>query len=77
MKTVTVHHAKTHLSKLIADAEQGEEVVIRRDKVAAVRLVPVGDPVPARAFGALAGKVTVTQAFFEPLPADELAAWER
>ncbi len=75
MKTVTVHKAKTHLSQLIAEAEAGEEVIVMRDKQAAVRLVPVGEPVPKRQFGALAGKVSVTPAFFEPLPDDELVAW--
>lgn len=75
MKTVTVHKAKTHLSQLIAAAEAGEEVIIMRDQEAAVRLVPVGEPAPARRFGALAGKVSVTSAFFEPLPESELAAW--
>ncbi len=29
-KTVNVHDAKTHLSKLLADVERGEEVVIAR-----------------------------------------------
>ncbi|MBU1271203.1 MAG: type II toxin-antitoxin system Phd/YefM family antitoxin, partial [Alphaproteobacteria bacterium] len=36
MTTVTVHHAKTHLSKLIAAAERGEEVVIARGDKPAV-----------------------------------------
>lgn len=75
MKAVTVHKAKTHLSQLIAAAEAGEEVVIMRGQEAAVRLVPVGEPVPTRRFGALAGKVSVTAHFFEPLPDSELAAW--
>ena len=76
MTTVTVHAAKTHLSQLIAKVEAGEEVVILRGTEPVVRLVPAGDPAPKRVFGALAGKVAVTDAFFEPLPADELAAWE-
>jgi prevent-host-death family protein len=38
---VNVHHAKTNLSKLIAAAEDGEEVIIARNGKAAVRLVPV------------------------------------
>jgi prevent-host-death family protein len=75
VKTVTVHKAKTHLSQLIAAAEAGEEVVIMRDQEPAVRLVPVGEPAPSRRFGALAGKVSVTSDFFEPLPESELAAW--
>ena len=36
MKTVTVHEAKTHLSRLIARAEAGEEVVIVRGKIPVV-----------------------------------------
>ncbi len=47
-----------------------------RGKEPAVRLVPASVPTPKRVFGALAGRVVVTDAFFDPLPADELAAWE-
>ena len=38
---VNVHEAKTSLSKLLADAERGEEVVIARNGVPVVRLVPI------------------------------------
>ena len=41
---VNVHHAKTHLSKLIAAAESGEEVIIARAGKAAVKLVLVTPP---------------------------------
>ena len=47
-----------------------------RGKEPAVRLVPANVPAPKRVFGALAGKVVVTAAFFEPLPEDELTGWE-
>ena len=77
MKTVTVHKAKTNLSQLIADVEGGEDVVIMRGKEPAVRLVSAHVPTPKREFGALAGKVLVTAAFFEPLPDDELTHWEK
>ncbi len=76
MKTVTVHKAKTNLSQLIAEVEAGEEVIIMRGKDPAVRLVPANVAAPKRVFGALAGKVHVTDAFFEPLPDEELAGWE-
>lgn len=75
MKSVTVHKAKTHLSQLIAEVEAGEEITIRRGQDAVVRLVPV-EGQPKREFGALAGKVSLTPAFFEPLSDDELAGWE-
>ena len=77
MKTVTVHKAKTTLSQLIADVEAGEDVVIQRGRQPVVRLVPVGAATPKRQFGALAGKVGLDAGFFEPLPDDELAVWER
>jgi prevent-host-death family protein len=75
MKLVTVHTAKTNLSQLIAAAEAGEEVIIQRGHEAVVRLVPVASPAK-REFGALAGKVSLDPGFFEPLPPDELDAWE-
>ena len=76
MPTYTVHDAKTNLSKLIEQAEAGEEVIIARRDQPAVRLVPVGRKAPRRKFGAYKGMAGVTDAFFEPLPEDELAAWE-
>lgn len=75
MIMVTMHKAKTNLSQLVADAEAGEEVIITRDSVPAVRLVPVGERKPRRMFGALADSVSVTDAFFDVLPDDELSAW--
>jgi prevent-host-death family protein len=76
MTTVTVHEAKTNLSKLIARVLAGEEVVIARGKVPAVKIVPA-QPIekPKRLLGRLKGKVELTDAFFEPLPDDELKAW--
>lgn len=74
MSIVTVHEAKTNLSRLIAEALDGGEVVIARGKVPVVRLVPVALP-KSRRPGALKGKIAIDKRFFEPLPDDELAAW--
>ena len=75
MKTVTMHKAKSTLSQLVAEVEAGEEIIIMRGKVPAARLVGL-EAAPTRSFGALAGQVAVTAAFFEPLPTGELDAWE-
>ena len=75
MKSITVHKAKTTLSKLLADVENGEDVLILRGDQPAARLVRAGPPLGKRQFGALAGQVAVTAAFFEPLPDEELTAW--
>ena len=75
MTVVTVHRAKTNLSKLIAQALAGEEVIIARGDTPAVRLVAVEAAEPRRRVGALKGRIRLTRAFFEPLPPEELAAW--
>ncbi len=75
VKIVTIHAAKTHLSRLIEQACAGEEIVIARGKQAVVRLVPIDVPQPRRRFGAMKGRATVTSEFFEPLPDDELERW--
>lgn len=77
MKPVPIHKAKTDLSRLVARARAGEEVVLAHGKRPVVRLVPVEQAPPRRRFGALRGKLVVDDAFFEPLPERELAAWER
>ena len=69
MTHVNVQEAKTRLSQLLAAAERGEEVVIARGGRPVVRLVPVDEPAP-RPVGFVAG--SVSDAFFEPLPGDEL-----
>lgn len=74
MAQFTVHDAKTNLSRLIADALAGGDVVIARGNVPVVRLVPV-TPHSRRAFGALKGKIKIDGRFDEPLPADEQDGW--
>jgi prevent-host-death family protein len=76
MKTVTIHEAKTNLSRLIQRVCQGEEITIARGKDPVVRLVPVGGRKGKRKLGILKGKLKVGPEFFEPLPPEELDRWE-
>jgi prevent-host-death family protein len=75
MKPVTIHAAKTNLSRLIEAACAGEEVVIARGKTPVVRLVPMEARKPKRRFGSMRGRAKATDAFFEPLPDEQLKAW--
>lgn len=70
---VKVQEAKTRLSALLAEVEAGADIVIARGDVPVARLVPVAKPGP-RAMGFVAYRVPET--FFEPLPQEELTAWE-
>ena len=54
---VNIHEAKTNLSKLIRLAEAGEEVIIARDGVPVVRLMPVVAEAPRRQLGIAEGFV--------------------
>ena len=74
MRVVTVHEARTNLSKLIAKACRGEEIVIARGATTVVRLVPVGEEKGRRRPGTLRGKLHVGREFFEPLPSEKSSA---
>ena len=66
MKTVTVHEAKTHLSRLLRDVESGETLIIARGTTPVARLIPFQDG--ARRFDALAELVVrMDETFSDPL----------
>ncbi len=80
MATVTVEKAGSNLSDLITRAAAGEEIVISRDNEPVAKLVPIAaaELKPVRRPGALKdllGKIP-DSFFFDPLPDDELEAWE-
>jgi prevent-host-death family protein len=76
MKNVTIHEAKTNLSRLIERACRGEEIIISRGPEPVARLVPIGGRKGQRKLGVLKGKLVVGREFFEPLPPEELDRWE-
>lgn len=74
MSIVSVHEAKTHLSRLLQRVEAGEEVLIARGGEPIARLVPLAKVLP-RQPGRLKGQIIIGTDFDEPLP-DELWASE-
>ncbi len=78
MSAFTIHQAKTNLSKLIARAEAGEDIVILRGKEPVARLAPPDSNTMKRCFGMLKGKIPnlPDEFFFDPLPEEELRLWE-
>lgn len=76
MPQVNIHEAKTQLSKLIELAASGEEVIIARAGKPVARLTAIEPVQRGRQFGAMKGQVRVDEAFFDPLPDEELKAWE-
>jgi prevent-host-death family protein len=76
MTIITIHKAKTNLSRLIEKASRGEDVIIARGSKPVARLVAVGEVKGKRQPGSLKGKLQVGPEFFEPLPTSELSNWE-
>lgn len=81
MTIVTIHKAKTELSKLLARVEAGEEIVIARGDEPIAKLVALTSAEkknPPRTPGALThlrGNLP-SNLFLEPMSDDELEAWE-
>ena len=75
MVTVNVHEAMTNLSRLLAQVEAGEDVVIARNGKPVARLVEY-QPKGKRQFGAWNDRISIDDSFFDPLPEEELALWE-
>lgn len=77
MISATVFEAKTKLSELLKHAANGEEVVITtgREKKPVARIEAIA-PVGKKRLGVLQTRgFVLTESFFEPLPAEELTAW--
>ena len=72
-KVVNVHEAKTHLSSLLEEVRNGQEIIIAKAGRPYARLLPLEQPAQI-SLGFLPG--TVPDTFFEPLPEEELSAWE-
>jgi len=73
MRVVTVREARAHLSRLLEEVRRGETILIVRGRTPVARLVPYEEP-ERRPLGFVPGRLE--ECFFEPLPEEELAAWE-
>jgi prevent-host-death family protein len=74
VKIVNMHEAKTTLSQLVEQVENGEEVVLARAGQPVARIVPIraGE---RRRLGQWKGRVRLSDDFDAPLPEAELAHW--
>ncbi len=75
---VNVHEAKTQLSRLLDRAHAGEEIIVAKAGKPYARLVPLSVQQEPPVLGRFAGRLQPIDdaVFFEPLPDEELSAWE-
>ena len=67
-ETVNIHHAKTHLSRLLERVQAGEEIIIANAGRPVAILSPVDSRPPDRISGLGKGRVVIHDDFDDPLP---------
>jgi prevent-host-death family protein len=63
MDPVSIHEAKTQFSRLVARAEAGEEIIVRRGPTPVAMIVAYVAPTTARRPGALKGEIVMSGDF--------------
>jgi len=65
MKTINIHEAKTHLSKLLEEASRGESFIIAKAGKPVAKVMALGAPTGAqvRRLGFLSGQISVPDDF--------------
>ncbi|CAM5778357.1 type II toxin-antitoxin system Phd/YefM family antitoxin [Ottowia pentelensis] len=73
---INVHEAKTQFSRLLERVHAGEEIILSKAGKPYARMVPLAPVAARRQPGRLSG-LALDAGFFDPLPEEELSAWER
>lgn len=75
-KQVNIHEAKTHLSRLLAQLQEDEEIIIAKAGKPIARLVPVTDRPARRLPGSAKGQLIMASDFDLPLAESVLEEFE-
>lgn len=73
---VSIHEAKTHLSRLLQRVLAGEEIIIAKSGQPIARLMPLGKAVQDRKPGRFLGQFKISDDFDGPLPEGLLKDFE-
>lgn len=68
MDAVSIHEAKTHFSRLVARAEAGEEIVVRRGRKPVAKIVAYEAPKAPRRPGSMKGEIWMADDFDDYIP---------
>ena len=76
MRSINIHAAKTHLSRLAEEVAAGEEIIVAKAGKPIMKLVPIDGSKNKIKFGVLKGKIHISKDFDAPLPPEILDAFE-
>lgn len=72
----TVHQAKTHFSRLLKEAEAGQEVIVMRGTKPVAKIVPIVPPTPRGIIlGGFEGLVSADDSVFDPLTDEQMVEY--
>lgn len=77
MKKLNIYEVKTHLSKLVEQAHNGETIIIAKSGKPWAKIIPFDAPKKRFKFGTMKGKIKISDDFNAPLPDDILALFEK
>ena len=76
MYQINIHHAKTHLSKLVEEVALGEEIITAKAGKPIAKLVPIDKPKKnIRVPGSMKNQIIFTDNYNQPMREDELSLW--
>lgn len=76
MQKLNIYEVKTHLSKLVEQAHNGETIIIAKSGKPWAKIIPFDTPKKQFKFGTMEGKIKLSDNFNEPLPAEMLDLFE-
>ena len=68
MRLINIHEAKTKLSRIAEDVAAGEEIIVAKAGKPKMKLIPIDNSKKKIIFGALKGKINISEDFDAPLP---------
>jgi prevent-host-death family protein len=73
----TVHQAKTHFSRLLKEAEAGQEVIVMRGSKPVAKIIPISEPPASKRglAGMFEGMITYDDKAFDPMTDEELVEY--
>lgn len=73
MKSVNIHEAKTHFSRLVDEAAHGEQIIIAKAGRPVAKLSAIDSPTSPSRMGFLSGQISFPDDF-DTMGSDEIAA---
>ena len=77
MQQLNIYEVKTHLSKLVEQAHQGETIIIAKSGKPWAKIISFDIPKKQFKFGTIEGKIKISADFNAPLPDDIIDLFEK